>query len=123
MWKLFCNKENMRTFINALRCGGYEQGFGRLTHTEELPRALWQSLLGIKPVKTTYCALGVAYHLANQSRGRTGLSTSMTLCRWLGVGNGKDIPLNAPYYSVIYANDQLKASFEEIADALEEMYL
>lgn len=117
------NKERIRLWIEALRSGEYKQGKGALQHNGE------------------FCCLGVACEVAikneldikvfHDADGFVQYDVEynympIVVGEWFGFERddltnprlGKGIGLNA-----VRVNDELKLSFEEIADALEKRYL
>lgn len=122
-----CNKENMRLWVDALRSGEYEQGYGALLNDGK------------------YCCLGVACEVAilngvelakepvdseyRPGRYAFGKETSLFLPgkvqEWLGIDSQEPGVFNTVGIaeSVIHLNDSQKKDFSYIADALERTFL
>lgn len=103
----------VKEYIKELRSGKYKQSTGQLSE--------------INPSgERCYCALGVLQVMYNDAHGLEwdrsddDLSTPMSddVKRWSGI----DYDLNyLDDYKIYEMNDDLEMSFEEIADALEEV--
>ena len=103
------NKANIKLWVEALRSGLYDQGFEALrTSTGE------------------YCCLGVACDISGLGEWREntylggGQSLPEAVSHWLGVA-GDDVNIGGTWASA--RNDQLKQSFQDIADLIERQYL
>lgn len=131
-----CNKENMRTWVAALRSGDYTQGIGRLA----------VQVLGEDEEKTwTHCCLGVACELAVAAGVPMGVVEALrvgtrgelrykkfsgqtsylprSVSEWLGIsGSQSDNPWVAVDLTAGRANDAEKWSYGQIADAIETFY-
>ena len=118
--------DNVKLWVEALRSGEYKQGRGTLGGPD----------LG-------YCCLGVACVVYEQQTGEelpkthfsdlnaiiyrgVNLHASFRVVRdWLGLtsDNGKNmVNIDDEEYSLVYANDDLQLTFEEIADHIEAYY-
>jgi len=111
------NLDNIRLWVAALRSGEYQQGFSALHRPED----------------NTFCCLGVACEIARKSGldltvGQLGTSVSydshvdylpLRVQNWLGVDSFNP-RLNGTLATEL--NDFNRASFAEIADAIEVEY-
>lgn len=99
--------ENMRKWIDALRSGNYKQGLHQLKSTDG-----------------AYCCLGVACKVSGLPFASTASVMPRTVQYWCGLEENNPM-LKTPHGLVqaVRANDGLRMSFDEIADALEKTYL
>lgn len=130
---LTCNKENMQKVVAGLRSGGFMQGCSVLS--------------GFKKGVCYHCALGViceiaidngviidkrSYQLYAPSRfdsvflyDNTSAHLPAAITEWLGTDVSRDIAIidiDGKQTRVSYLNDELKLTFSEIADKIEESY-
>lgn len=117
------NKERIRQWLDALRSGNYKQGKGALQRNGEFCclgvacEVAIKNELGIKVSHDAdgFVQYGTEYnHLPPVVGEWFGFERGDMFNPRLGDGIGSD---------AIRANDELKLSFEEIADALEKRYL
>lgn len=131
------NQEAMRLWVQALRSGDYEQTKGNL------------KVINKQTGQASYCCLGVACEVFLKAVGQMvtinddEVGTDRVLVSfdgnpsvlpdkvvtWLGVPNDNPListsneRLRQPSVSAIQANDSRGWDFNQIADALEKMYL
>jgi len=115
------NRENIQKWINALRSGEFQWGRSQLRRGDG------------------YCCLGVACEIYRREHPETSwvddffdaVGESRETClptkvsEWLGV-IGPDVTLyldDGRRTTATYCNDDLKLSFDEIANAIESTYL
>lgn len=122
------NKERVQELVDALRSGQYTQGNGQLRRV-------------LAHDDSRYCCLGIAceisrvgqfahessstyYPFGNESSG-SGTHLPRPVKDWYGfASDDPQIRLaNGQLVAAIYANDSLRLSLNEIADAFERTYL
>lgn len=121
------NIENIRKWVDALRSGDYQQGQGALHKI-------------VSEDEHYYCCLGVACDLSGVSINKTARKNSFGLgvlvrygeqaefssapnevLDWLGFDANNKIFFQD--YSLIDLNDDLKFTFDQIADIIEDTFL
>ncbi len=127
------NKENLRKWVKALRSGLYKQIKGVLKISKSTKDV---GLSRLNFSKDGYCCLGVACEIYRQETGEgfwngadefvTPLShypeaqvLTIPVMDWLGIASSN--PKVSGHYLAEW-NDKENASFEQIADLIEEKY-
>lgn len=115
------HKKRMQLWVDALRSGEYNQGFGSLIERDDANNC-------------SYCCLGVACKIYEKQTGIkllkhdwAGHFQPSQVSEWFGFPSyvfeicSKTTEQEA--ISATIANDELKWSFKKIADAIEKTYL